>query len=84
MRHGEADHNLTHTYNSLLSNAADKVSNLTPKGRMQTVEAAQKLFDIGLNPNNIAKVFVSPLPRTVETANVLANAVPLFKGCDCR
>jgi 2,3-bisphosphoglycerate-dependent phosphoglycerate mutase len=65
IRHGETDHNAagqicTHTVGASLSDI----------GRQQTVRLAERL-----TAKHVAVVYTSPLPRAVETAEILATAL---------
>jgi broad specificity phosphatase PhoE len=73
IRHGEADHNVSHVYNSNPAHPNYSPSHLTINGKETVKETAKKLLADGFNNENIARVYVSPLPRTAETANLLAS-----------
>lgn len=62
LRHGEADHNISKT----TSDTNEVPSHLTQKGRQYIAQAAQKL-----QKKNIDLVFVSPLIRAQETAEIV-------------
>jgi isoleucyl-tRNA synthetase len=62
LRHGEAEHNLSHT----TSDTDDVPSHLTQKGKEHITQVAQKLKD-----KKIDLVFVSPLIRAQETADII-------------
>lgn len=66
MRHGETTNNVAHV---LSSNSADHNS-LTEKGKQQAKAAGELLRREG-----ITKIFVSPFPRTRETAGLVAEAL---------
>lgn len=70
IRHGQADHNVNHTYNSNPSSKNYKISNLTPAGIEQVKQAAKELSEKKLN---IVAVYISPMPRTRQTADLLAK-----------
>jgi len=72
MRHGEGTHNIEDVY--------DKNAQLTEKGRQQVTESALKLLEAGFNRENIVKIFVSPMPRTRETAALLVAAGLIDSG----
>lgn len=72
MRHGQAEHNVLCVYNSDEASPGYFISHLTELGKEQVCQAAQKLLCLGFNNSNIEKVYVSPLPRTIETAKQLA------------
>lgn len=71
MRHGHSQHNANHEYNSNPSHPDYKPSHLTPLGISQAMHTADLLLEEGYSDENIAAVFVSPLPRTQETAAIL-------------
>ncbi len=73
IRHGEADHNVHHFYSSNPEHPKYRASFLTNNGQKQAIYTAHKLQISGLGTSNIAVVFVSPLPRTKQTANLLAG-----------
>ncbi|MEX2515265.1 MAG: class I tRNA ligase family protein [Candidatus Paceibacterota bacterium] len=68
MRHGEADHNIKRIMSSLPSNE----HHLTNKGKEEVREAITKLEDI-----DIDFVFVSPMLRTKETAEMVKESLDL-------
>lgn len=74
IRHGEAENNVQNIYNSNPSSPKYKPIALTDKGKQEAQETANKLLKEGFNDKNIAAVFVSPLPRTVQTAQILADS----------
>lgn len=61
MRHGEA----TNNKDEFLSDKEIYWSILTEKGKEEVLESIKFL------PKNITKIYVSPLPRTIETANLV-------------
>lgn len=73
VRHGDSDSNVEKVYNSNPDHANYKVSNLTDKGKKEIAETAKNLTSQGFKDNSIAVVFVSPLPRTRQTADILAK-----------
>jgi broad specificity phosphatase PhoE len=73
MRHGEAENNIKNVYNSDPDHLDYKPSNLTPKGEKEVKQTAKSLLGQGFNNNNISAVFVSPLPRTQQTADILVQ-----------
>jgi broad specificity phosphatase PhoE len=73
IRHGEAGNNIAKVYNSNPENANYKVFDLTENGIKTTQKTAKELIAQGFSNNNIAAVFVSPLPRTIQTADVLVQ-----------
>jgi len=71
MRHGESEYNLLEIFNSRLDS---KEYPLSEKGRNQVHNAAQKMKqEFGLKASNIGAVFVSPMLRTRETAEILVK-----------
>lgn len=73
IRHGQSFHNIEGTYNSNPYHPNYKPSNLTDTGSQEAVYSATKLKIEGYNNSNILKVYVSPLPRTQQTAEILAS-----------
>ena len=70
MRHGEADHNV----NELLSGSNNVPSHLTDSGKEKIKENAEKL-----KGEKIDMIFASPLFRTQETAELIAEGIGLSK-----
>lgn len=68
MRHGEAEHNVK----DILDCSIKSVSNLTEKGKKEVKESA-------LNLKTVDVIYVSPLLRTIETADIIKE-VSGFKG----
>ncbi len=66
VRHGEAESNVTHT----ISGRVENEHHLTETGREQTRRAAE-----GLKARGITKIVASPLLRTKETAEAIAQAL---------
>ncbi|HQU07519.1 MAG: hypothetical protein B7X04_00210 [Parcubacteria group bacterium 21-54-25] len=64
MRHGESKGNVQRTFDS----GNDPTNGLTEKGKTQVDTAAEQLKELG-----ITKMYASPLPRTKETAERVAN-----------
>jgi broad specificity phosphatase PhoE len=73
IRHGEADNNIQKIYNSDPTNPKYTPANLTEKGKRDVQQTARNLLSQGFNNNNITAVFVSPLPRTQQTAEILVK-----------
>lgn len=71
IRHGEAEHNVGHFYSSNPDHPNYRVANLTALGQSQVAKTANKLLQDGIKSREIAAVFVSPLPRTRQTAQIL-------------
>jgi broad specificity phosphatase PhoE len=76
IRHGEGEHNLLKVHSS--SNRPGRTFHLTAKGIEETKEKAKKLKNMeNVNDENTLAVFVSPLIRTMETADILAQGLQL-------
>jgi len=73
IRHGEAGNNVEKVYNSNPENPNYKPFNLTDSGIRAITKTAKDLLAKGFSNNNIAAVFVSPLPRTRQTADILVK-----------
>lgn len=73
IRHGEAGNNIEGVYNSDPANCNYKPFNLTDNGMKVVRKAAKELMAQGFSDDNIAAVFVSPLPRTKQTADLLVQ-----------
>ncbi|MES2211585.1 MAG: histidine phosphatase family protein [Pseudomonadota bacterium] len=73
VRHGNSEHNAANEYNSNPKHPNYRVSNLTALGQEQARKAAQKLLKAGYSDDQIHAVYVSPLPRTQETAMLMAE-----------
>lgn len=73
IRHGEAGNNITNTYNSNPDHPDYKAVNLTEAGVLATQKTAKDLIAKGFSNDNIVAVYVSPLPRTVQTADILVQ-----------
>src|SRR3984957_1117391 len=73
IRHGEAGNNIEKVYNSNPEHPKYKPFNLTETGIQTTQKTAKELLDQGFNNSNIVAVFVSPLPRTIQTADILVQ-----------
>ena len=71
IRHGSAEHNLEDVYNSTPSHPKYKPSNLIPSGISQVEITADKLLQCGICSSNVKAVYVSPLPRTLQSAKIL-------------
>lgn len=66
LRHGEATDNVK----ELISDKEIYWSTLTEKGKEVVIESVSHL------PKTISKVYVSPLPRTIQTANYIYEKYP--------
>ncbi|MCS5711357.1 histidine phosphatase family protein [Candidatus Berkiella aquae] len=73
LRHGESEDVVMKVCNSNPKHAQYKPALLTDKGREQVKKAAEQLLSHGFDNRNIKAVYVSTLPRAVETANLLAQ-----------
>lgn len=73
IRHGEAGNNIEKVYNSNPENPNYKIFNLTEAGILTPQKTAKDLIAQGFSNDNIAAVFVSPLPRTKQTADILVQ-----------
>lgn len=73
IRHGECDHQLSHIYNSNPKHPNYKPASLTDKGKEDVQKAAELLLTHGFDNRNISAVYVSPLPRAVESAHIAAK-----------
>ena len=73
MRHGQSDHNVAGVFNSNPNHPDYFISHLTDMGKAQIKDNAVKLIQMGIDNDSIQQIFVSPLPRTKETAQVLIN-----------
>lgn len=73
IRHGQGVHNVLHQHNSNPLHPNYFRSDLTDLGRKQVAETAEKLKALGFNKETIELVIVSPLPRTLQTAQILAE-----------
>jgi broad specificity phosphatase PhoE len=73
IRHGEGEHNINGVYNSNPNHPDYVPANLTQKGKEQAKKVAEMLLMYGFDNRNIAAVYVSPLPRTKQTAEIVAG-----------
>jgi broad specificity phosphatase PhoE len=73
LRHGHSHHNVEEIYNSNPKHPEYFNSELTQKGKDQVKNSGRALLKLGFNPLTFTKVFVSPLPRTIQTAEVLCE-----------
>ncbi|GAA4648385.1 histidine phosphatase family protein [Kistimonas scapharcae] len=76
VRHGEADHNINGRYSTNPEHPAYTPSYLTDKGKEQ-VKCTADAIDTQLNREARIALFASPLPRTVQTAEILASHLRL-------
>lgn len=73
LRHGESEDMVSRVCNSNPKSVKYKPALLTDKGREQVKKAAEQLLNYGFDNRSITAVYVSTLPRAVETANILAE-----------
>lgn len=73
MRHGEGEHNLQHVLSSLTKEEGGVDHCLTEKGKCQVIETARTLLEAGFTKETVGLVLVSPLLRTRQTAQILAD-----------
>jgi len=86
LRHGQSDHNVQERYNSNPQHPAYFISHLTERGKMQIHQIGEQLLAQGLDCATIKKAYVSPLPRAIETAQLLADmgVIPEHFSIDAR
>ena len=73
IRHAEGEHNVKGVYNSNPKHPDYRPAHLTAQGKKQAISTAERLVLHGFDNRNIAAVYVSPLPRTRETAELIAE-----------
>lgn len=73
LRHGESEDMLTNICNTNPNHSKYKPSLLTDKGRNQVKKAAEQMLSYGFDNRSIKAVYVSTLPRAMETATILAD-----------
>lgn len=71
VRHGQGEHNVQRFFSTDPDDPNHRHAYLTPLGIEQINETARALKREGVNPQSIAKVYVSPLHRTCHTAQIL-------------
>jgi len=69
IRHGEGNHLTEGFFSSRPDHPNYRPAHLTTKGRQQAIRAGQKLLEAGIHDRDVGAVLISPLPRTVETAD---------------
>lgn len=74
IRHGQAMNNVKDAYSTNPLHANYKAAYLTQAGRDQISADAKQLLKTGYNKDNIEAVYVSPLTRTFESADLLVKA----------
>jgi broad specificity phosphatase PhoE len=72
VRHGEAEHNVKQVLDSIVG---DEVYALTPRGREQITAVAEAIASDGA----IDAILSSPMPRTRETAGLIAEKTGIEK-----
>ncbi len=77
VRHGQADHNLNSSYNSDPSHRNYTASHLTDLGKKQAEATALAILSQGYRDTNIDAIYISPLPRTRETAAIIASILKI-------
>tara|TARA_R110002110_G_scaffold33533_1_gene114878 strand:+ start:205165 stop:205827 length:663 start_codon:yes stop_codon:yes gene_type:complete len=73
IRCAEAKHNVEGTFNADPRQINYRVSNLTTRGKQQASAAAERLAMHGFDNRNITAVYVSTLPRAMQTARVMSD-----------
>lgn len=71
MRHAAGEHTEQKIFNADPGHPLQ--FHLTEVGKQEAIEAAQKMLDQGINSYTVKKVYVSPMLRTIETAEILAE-----------
>ena len=71
IRHGEGEHLTKKFFSSRPQHPNYRPAHLTPKGHEQALSAGYALIQQGFQGDDIEAVLVSPLPRTIETAQGL-------------
>ncbi len=73
IRHGTATHDIENRYNCNPNHPGYFPSNLTTVGKEEVTDTTYKLLALGFNNSNIEALYVSPLPRTRQTAEILVE-----------
>jgi broad specificity phosphatase PhoE len=73
VRHGQSTHNIEQVYNANINHRNYKPSFLTSTGIAAIEQTCQKLKEQDIQAQNIVMAFVSPLPRTIQTAAILTK-----------
>ena len=73
IRHAECEHNAKGVYNSNPKHPDYRPAHLTVQGKKQAISTAERLVLHGFDNRNIAAVYISPLPRARETAEIIAE-----------
>jgi broad specificity phosphatase PhoE len=71
IRHGEGEHLTQGFFSSRIEHPNYRPAHLTEEGRAQALRAGRALAEMGIVDEDIEVVLVSPLPRTIETADGL-------------
>ena len=71
IRHGEGEHLTQGFFSSRPTHPNYRPAHLTETGRAQAISAGRQLQKSGVHDGNVDVVLVSPLPRTLETAEGL-------------
>lgn len=74
IRHGEAANNVMKVYNSNPSSSSYKSADLTEEGKKTIKQLANDLLARGFNNDNIVALISSPLPRTLQTSEILIQS----------
>ena len=69
----EARHNIEGTFNADPRQTNYQISNLTTGGKQQSRSIAERLAVHGFDNRNIVAVYISPLPRAMQTAKIMSN-----------
>jgi len=80
IRHAQAHHNIKHTYNSNPNHKNYQPSYLTSTGEKEVAETARELKEQGINAESVHLTLVSPLPRALQTASLLAEEGALSRN----
>ena len=80
VRHGKSLGNETKRYSTHPANEGYFPAPLTGFGREQAAQAGADLLLAGYNADNISVIFSSPLPRTAETAEIIAYQLGVDKS----
>lgn len=64
-------------YNSNPDNKGYRLVKLTERGCDQVRDTFDQLIEAGINASNVCKVIVSPLPRTIETTDIVMGKLQI-------
>ena len=73
MRHGESTHNVQSFFNSNPDHPDYRPSFLTQQGINDLITSCKQLLDAGFTKETVKVAYVSPLPRTIQTAAILVQ-----------